>query len=338
MDRGEKKVSIVVAIYNGERYIDSCVKGILAQKYKNIECILVDDGSIDKTGEICDRYALEDSRIKVVHQANKGLSAARNAGTAIATGDYLVYFDVDDEVTDSLISDNVRLAKENNADVVMFGFWYYNVDLKQKISNEMPELFVGDDKQFFEKYLVESIKHEVFNAPWNKLYRVSFLKENGLHFYPEFPIYEDIIFASKMLQYAKKIVINPKMYYIYYVRSYGSLITKYVDRYFESVTKFYQNALEYCDRYVDNNCQIESFSTLYMRLVTTNLKQISCNKDLAYDKKCARIKEICLSKEVKFAVRYADMSGKRNLTRLLISLNSARAITLMYSVLKKIST
>ncbi len=232
------KVSIVVPIYNGEKYIDNCIKNLLSQTYKNFEAILVDDGSTDMTSQMCDDYAKKDGRIKVIHQKNGGLSAARNAGTRKATGEYIVYYDVDDDITSTLLEDNVIKAIQNDADVVMYNFWYYNVDSGEKKDNLIGESFVGDGKEFFYNYLIRALKHEVFNAPWNKLYKLSFLRDNKLEFFEEYPIYEDIIFGTKMIQHADKIVVNDNMYYVYYVRSSGNLLTKYVDGYFASVSQF----------------------------------------------------------------------------------------------------
>ncbi|WP_029233689.1 glycosyltransferase family 2 protein [Butyrivibrio sp. VCB2006] len=328
----DSKVSIVVAVYNGEPYIDDCVKGILSQTYENIECIMVDDGSTDKSGIMLDEYSKKDARIRVVHQANGGLSAARNAGTKAATGEYIVFFDVDDTVTDKVIEDNVSLAIANNADVVMFGFWYYNVDTDVKTPNHMPLMFVGGAKDYFDNYLITSIDHEVFNAPWNKLYKMSFLQENGLHFYEEYPIYEDIIFASKMFQYADKIVVNNKLYYTYYVKSSGSLITKFVDGYFDSVTRFYRNAIDYCNLYQDNFRQKKRFSSMYLRLVTTNLKQISCKKSLSLNEKLRRIKTICDSEDIEKALELSNTSGKRRVILRLIQLKQYCLICFLYNI------
>ena len=91
-----KKISVIVPVYNVENYISECIESISHQSYKEIEIILVDDGATDKSGSICDKYALIDSRIKVIHKENGGLSDARNAGISIATGDYSFYVDGDD--------------------------------------------------------------------------------------------------------------------------------------------------------------------------------------------------------------------------------------------------
>lgn len=330
----KKKVSIVVPIYNGEKYIDRCVKNLLAQTYTNIEFILVDDGSTDKTAERCDYYAGLDSRFVVVHKENGGLSSARNAGTDKATGDYIVYYDVDDDIIETLVEENIRIAEENDVDVLMFCFWYYNVDTDEKTENLIGGDFVGDKKDFFYSFLNKTIEHEVFNAPWNKMYKLSFLRENNLKFLPEYPIYEDIIFASKMLQYAEKIAVNNKMYYTYFVRSSGSLITKYVDGYFDSVSKFYNNAMEYCNQFEDNESQIFKFSNLYVKLINTNLKQISCRKDMSFNNKRRKIKSICNKVTFRKAVTISKLEEPRKqVIKHFVLMKNATAIILMYTFL-----
>ncbi len=334
----DKKVSIVVPIYNGEKYIDNCVKNLLSQTYSNIEFVLVDDGSTDATARKCDSYAQKDSRFIVIHKENGGLSSARNAGTLAATGDYIWYYDVDDDITDTLVEDNIKLAVETDSDVVMFCFWYYNVDTKEQIDNLIGDSFIGDKEKFFNEFLIRTIDNEVFNAPWNKLYKRSFLVKNGLEFLTKYPIYEDIIFASKMLQNAEKIVVNNKMYYTYYVRSSGSLITKYVDGYFDSVSKFYENAMDYCGQFSDNKTQIFKFSNLYVKLVNTNIKQISCKKDFSFNTKRKKIKDICNNEMFRKAVRISKLEEQRKkVIKHFVLTKNATAIILMYTVLKKFS-
>lgn len=333
-----KKVSIVVPIYNGEKYIDRCAKNLLSQTYTNVEFILVDDGSTDKTSERCDYYAEIDSRFVIIHKENGGLSSARNAGTERATGAYLVYYDVDDDITETMVEDNITLALEYNADVVFFCFWYYNMDKNEKLDNLLGEGFRGNKEQFFHGILNKTIEHEVFNAPWNKMYKLSFIRENNLRFLPEFPIYEDIIFAARMLMKADRIVVNDKMYYTYYVRSSGSLITKYVDGYFGSVKKFYTNAMDYCDQFDDNETQIFEFSNLFVKLVNTNLKQISCKKSLSFKKKIALVKAICIDDIFRRAVVISRLNEPRKrVIRHLVLQKNAAIIVIMYSILQWIN-
>lgn len=331
----ESKVSIIVPIYNGENYIDNCVSSLKKQTYSNLEFVIVDDGSTDKSAQLCDELTKGDDRFKVIHKPNGGLSSARNEGIRASSGEYVYFYDVDDDIIPSLVEDNVKLAIEHNADVVMFSFWYHNLDTGEHKDNILGRSFVGSEEEFFRDYLQLAVQHEVFNAPWNKLYRRSFLEDNKLEFLPEYPIYEDIIFAVRMLKKAEKIVVNDNMYYVYNVRSSGTLISKYVDGYFDSVTYFYENALDYCKLHPDNSQQISTLSSLYVRLVTTNLKQISNNDSLDFETKMRLIKNICCNDRFRSALKLAKLEPRKLFVKVFALTGNAYAVYRMYRFLKR---
>ncbi len=333
------KVSIVVPIYNGEKYLDNCIKNLKSQTYDNLEFVLVDDGSTDSTGKMCDDIAGKDDRFKVIHKENGGPSSSRNAGIMASSGDYIQFYDVDDEMDEKLVEDNLKLAIDprNDADVVIFSFWYHDLDTGKRWNNAEHGFFCGTDSEFFDKEFTSVVQREIFNAPWNKLYKRSFLTENNLEFLPEFSIYEDAVFSAMMLQRARKIVFNDKPYYEYYVRSEGSLITRYVDCYFDAVTRLFEEAMKYCEGYCDNQRQIEAFSELYVKLVTTNLKQISCNSQLSYREKDEKILSICDSKCLQKAFRTAKLEPRKSVVRHFIFRRNSKAICTMYRVLGKIN-
>ncbi len=112
------KVSIIVPVYNVEKYLDECMKSILGQTYSNLEVVLIDDGSTDSSGNMCDNYKAQDDRIVVIHKPNGGLSSARNAGMDIATGDYLIFVDSDDIISLNMVSEMVKKADETGAQIV----------------------------------------------------------------------------------------------------------------------------------------------------------------------------------------------------------------------------
>ena len=112
------KVSIIVPVYNVEKYLDECVKSILAQTYTDIEIVLVDDGSKDTSGAMCDEYKKQDERIVVVHKENGGLSSARNAGMENASGSYYIFVDSDDTISSNMVEEMVKKAKEHDAKIV----------------------------------------------------------------------------------------------------------------------------------------------------------------------------------------------------------------------------
>ena len=119
------EISIIVPIYNVSQYLKECLDSLLAQTFKDIEIILVDDGSTDNSGKIADEYAMIDNRIRVIHQTNQGLSAARNNGINISTSPYVMFVDSDDFVDQHYCEIPYKIIKENNADVVCFEFDHY---------------------------------------------------------------------------------------------------------------------------------------------------------------------------------------------------------------------
>lgn len=127
----DEKISIVIPIYNTEQYLDKCVDSVLNQTYKNLEVILVDDGSTDDSGKICDYYAAKDQRVVIIHQRNQGNNVARKNGVKIANGDYVGFVDSDDWIEPDMYQCMVDNIKKNNADIVSVGF-ILKIVIKQK--------------------------------------------------------------------------------------------------------------------------------------------------------------------------------------------------------------
>ena len=329
------RVSIIVPVYNGEKYLPACLKDLEAQTLSEVEIILVDDGSTDGSPGICDRAALENDRIRVIHKKNQGLSAARNAGIRIARGEYVVFLDVDDSFENYLAEHAYRLAKQYDADVVMYSFRYRDADTGSDRDNGASFFFVGTKEEFFHKALTDAVRFEIFNAPWNKLVRRSLLKEWGLCFDPAYPIYEDILFAARLLQKAKKLVITPKICYTYFVRSSGSLITKFCESFFESVTAYYREAMKYCEGFENNRRQICSLTTLYDRLVILHLKQIALNGKLSEERKKQMIEDIIRDPDFRKTLGKASLPARKMAIKMLIYAGNADGIIFMYNWLER---
>ena len=148
-------ISIIVPIYNVELYLRRCVYSLITQTYKKIEIILVDDGSPDRCGEICDEYAKADSRVRVIHKTNGGLSSARNAALDIATGDYIMFVDSDDWIESNCCEELVKKIMEYNADIVAFGLNY--VYDSGKIVKSLSGLTGLADKEMCMEYLIYNV-------------------------------------------------------------------------------------------------------------------------------------------------------------------------------------
>ena len=170
------KISIIVPVYNVEKYIRQCVESVLEQTYQNFELILVDDGSPDNCGKICDTYAKGDSRIKVIHKENGGLSDARNVGVANATGEYILFLDGDDYWLEPRFLGKLSLRiQKNKADVLSFNFQKVWDDRSAAPYFSVPDL---DSAGGF-----DAVSHTLWTAcAWNKAIRRTLFLENDLHF------------------------------------------------------------------------------------------------------------------------------------------------------------
>lgn len=197
-------VSVIVPVYNVEPYLRRCVDSIINQTYKNLEIILVDDGSPDNCGQICDEYAKQDTRIKVIHQKNSGLSIARNNGINIANGEYILFIDSDDYVSDRLIE--ICMKNIDNNDMIIFDFIkdYGKNRNEVKVLNEKYHKNYND---LLRGILWDSIPSYV----WNKFYKKNIW--DNIRF-PENTNFEDLVVMPQIFLKTNKIkYINKKLYY-----------------------------------------------------------------------------------------------------------------------------
>lgn len=198
------KVSIIIPLYNVEKFVPRLVDSVISQDYENIEIILVDDGSPDNSGKIADDYSKKDSRITVIHKNNGGVSTARNAGIRAATGEYILFVDGDDWVEPDYVSYFIELVK------------YENCEIGMNINN-----FSGwKDKSSLKKYSVNAEKAiewiytgKLFVAVWNKIYKTSFLQQNHILFDEEIWYGEGMLFNIDCLQCVEKVAIGEKNVY-----------------------------------------------------------------------------------------------------------------------------
>lgn len=210
-------ISIIVPVYNVENYLKKCVDSILSQTYRDIEVILVDDGSTDKSGEICDKYAEGDIRVKVIHQNHKGVSYARNSGLEAAQGSYLGFVDSDDYIEKDMYETLYSCIREYDADVSICGLCdLYN---GVKVWNEnFLERCVLDNVTAFRLVLESKI---LVVSPVNKLYKKEMFASIR---YPEGKTYEDAFVTPEVLYNAKKVAYAPEIKY-YYVHRENSITT-----------------------------------------------------------------------------------------------------------------
>lgn len=204
-------VSIIVPVYNVEQYLMECIKSILQQTYSNFELILIDDGSTDKSGSICDNLQSKDNRIRVIHKSNGGLSSARNVGIEVAYGNYYVFIDSDDYIDKKFIECLYKEAVEKNADICECSYAYLK---NGKIINErLFEYSILDNETAVRKLF--SPPYQSFVIVCNKLYRKE-LFENIR--FPEGKLHEDEFTTYKLIYESNKIAYVNKNLYIYRIR------------------------------------------------------------------------------------------------------------------------
>lgn len=221
MKKDNKLISIVVPIYNMEKYLDKCINSIINQTYKNIEIILVDDGSTDKSSKIINKYKKLDKRIKAYYKKNGGLSDARNYGIDKATGEYIGFIDSDDYIEKNMYETLYNNIIKYNADISVVGFnvVYESTDIKNRVEYQevTDKLEIYNRKEAFD-LLFDANKFG--NFAWNKLYKKELFKNIK---YPLGKKMEDLGTTYKLVEISNKIVYEPLKLYNYFQRS-GSIM------------------------------------------------------------------------------------------------------------------
>lgn len=259
-NRDEPLVSVIVPVYNVERYLDRCVTSIVNQTYRNLQIILVDDGSPDRCPEMCDEWARKDERIRVIHKQNGGLSSARNAGLDVAQGMRIAFIDSDDWA-DSLMIEIMSNWMEAHAsvDVVMCGtIKSFENGTENQIDADLPERVFTSDEALHD-FLYH--RNRMASAVWNKLFDARlFGKEGGIRF-PEGLNSEDYYLLAHVYRVMRGIYFNPRGLYHYRIRE-DSITTARVNAH--SLDKAL-GAEQYCD-YLEQDGYLDKDALAYGRM------------------------------------------------------------------------
>lgn len=218
-------ISVIIPVYNVEKYICQCMDSVVNQTYHNIEIILIDDGSPDNCGKICDEYAQKDGRIKVIHKKNGGLSAARNDGIRTATGEWVTFVDPDDWLDVDSFKSVFEAIKDYDVDVICDGgsFYEYGNRSKKRYSFDKIELFEGKQRtdlmmaHTLSGHYDESSGRYLYatGSMWGKFYKASFLAENCLETNTSFHAFEDLLFNFIVFDKAKRVGVCTQIGYHY---------------------------------------------------------------------------------------------------------------------------
>lgn len=277
-------VTVVLPIYNVKKYLNRCISSVLNQTYRNIEIILVDDGSTDGCAEICDEWAAKDSRIRVIHKENQGLGMARNTGIDNSTGEFICFFDSDDYIAPETIEKTYSIAKKENADVVLFGMNF--VDENGSVTKSFVSPLGNvcyEGKEILNFFLPEFIAPNP-NGNGEKLFYMSSVillysaktvKQNNWRFVSEREIIsEDVYSLLSFFKYVNKVAVIPEALY-YYCRNDSSLSRKYRSDRFEKLNFFYNEAKALCKKLDYSEEIVHRVSKPYLSFVISVLKQES---------------------------------------------------------------
>jgi len=239
----DKLVSVVVAIYNVEAYLERCINSICNQTYPKLEIILVDDGSTDASGDICDYFSKKDSRIQVIHKENGGVVSARKAGIRKAKGEYLLSVDSDDWIESNMIEELLNEAIRYDADIVTSGCFREEAGTCAKLVDGIPEGVYCEeqDAEFFYKHLLfngSSEKVGIMSVIWNKLIKTSLFCDVYQEVEDSIIMGEDIVAAYSCCIMAKKIVVTHNIFYHYCMRP-KSIVHSTDSDYFKRINDLY---------------------------------------------------------------------------------------------------
>ena len=303
-------VSVVLPIYNVEKYLDDCISSVINQTYRNLQIILVDDGSPDNCPQKCDAWSKKDERIQVIHQENQGLGEARNSGISYALGKYIFFYDSDDYLNLNLISKCVCCAERYNADFVIYGFSdvtmegnyicdYIPVPSKNVIrGNEIKTLFI---KQLYANNKYKGEDWNIRISAWNCMFSKSIVDERNFRFVSERKIIsEDIYSMLSYYTYIKTAIIIDESLYYHRINKQSLSHTYREDR-FQKLTYFYEQLTILCRELKLDDETVSLMANPYISGTIDAIKMIVRSEN-PYSKKLALLSNIVFNDKFNEAI------------------------------------
>lgn len=319
----ESLISVVVPVYNTEKYLDQCIESIVKQTYRKLQILLIDDGSTDSSAWKCDAWAERDSRIRVIHKANAGLGYARNTGIDHAAGEYICFFDSDDYLAPETIGKAYERACTEQAELVTFGFSTVSEEGKV-LSAQIPAVgaVTYRGSQVRGCFLPELIapdpqgngRQQFQMSAWAMLLSMDVIRRSGWRFVSEREIVaEDVYSLLHLCSYVDSVAVLPEALY-HYRTSGGSISRKYRPDRYRDIVHFYRESTGLCQRLQYGEQILHRLCTPYLAFTITALKQ----EVAAWDRKAAlarlhTIIDDALLQQVLHKVRRDKMNLKRRI-------------------------
>lgn len=310
------EISIIVPVYSiKETYLRRCIESIIYQSFSSLDILLIDDGSPDNCGNICDEYAKQDNRIQVVHQTNQGVSVARNVGINHAKGDWIMFVDADDWLDKKVCEEVFNKANEHKPDILNFGYSVFNEKinvLESKIlgNNRLICFTKKDKRKIIENVLLykTSLSPLYLSVPWGKLIRKDFLIENNIYFVPKLARMQDLIHSLYLFEHANTIEYYDYNGYVYN-RNDSSVCNKYSVNISDVLEKVLSELWIFINKYYPNQQYLLSgmaYSSIFVYLKLFLLHKD--NSSLNFFAQCRLITKFVNIPVLKKALKYTPFS------------------------------
>lgn len=330
-------VSIVIPAHNVERYINRCIKSILNQSYSNIEIIIVEDSSTDKTGAICDNYSINNSNIIVKHVKNKSAGKSRNEGIELAKGKYIIFVDSDDYLENDMVENLLKVISNNGVSAVFCG--YNEIGAKKNIIFKYGEkIHIYDKEQIRNKliynviYVEDREKELPLYSVWAGIYDLDIIKKEKIRFLNEDKCYsEDSIFNFEFLCKASKAITINAQLYNYNIKNENSICNNYNKR-FNYLEKWKELIIELAKKNgIYSNVLNSKIDKMYLDCTIINIKQeiLATNNSLA-DKKKELLKIINQPSIIKMLKNKENFKGKSRNKKIILYMMKYKLINLIY--------
>ena len=262
MSQEKALISIIIPVYKVEKYLEKCIQSVINQTYENLQIILVDDGSPDNCGKICDEYAKKDHRIEVIHKSNGGLSDARNKGLEIAKGEYIGFVDSDDYIESDMYEVLYNLLKQYNVDVSICNFYTVSQG-KIAIKNADNGIKEYNRIEILKEILLDN---DIQSYAWNKLYKRELFGEIK---YPVGKKYEDIGTTFYLLEKCNKVVVTGKPEY-YYINRQDSIVNNVTET---KITDYIELIMQRYDYIEENIKELSNYNKNYLKRILKTAEQ-----------------------------------------------------------------
>lgn len=285
------QVSIIIPVYNGEKYLERCLKSVLEQEYRDIEIIIIDDGSTDGSEYIYSKYKEIDKRIVILKQKNMGVSVARNKGIDIAKGKYIMFIDADDTIEVNMISKMVQSMKKNKTDISFCGFKVLGNNLRNNDTKALIDCYDYNNSGIIGSS--EAIKRVISTNPsivfygyiWRNIFDAQIIKKNNIKFPEGIKISEDFMFLLEVLINSKNVSIIPEELYNYNIND-NSVTAKYISNLHENMNYINQWMLSnICSKYPEilngYNCCVANTYLMFIQNICRKSSPFKLNKKIS---------------------------------------------------------